>query len=106
MKSLTAALFLAALSTPALPADIPPCALSGSSSVIIAGKPALRLSDVAACPAELIEPIPGIAIDGQPMVHIRSGAADKTDCAATGEPSVIADHEPAQGLGDVRCTRK
>ncbi len=104
MKAIESALLLAVLAAPAWAGDIPPCALSGSPTVMIAGRPALRLADVARCPAALIEPIAGIMIDGQPMVHVRSGAVDETACAARGEASVSADGRPAQGLGDVSCS--
>ena len=83
--------------------DIPACALSGSVSVMIAGKPALRMADVVHCPPELIEIIPGIQIEGQPMVHIRQGIADDTACTTTESGTVSAGKVNAQGLGDVAC---
>ena len=57
---------------------LPACALSGSTTVMIGGKPALRLSDVANCPPDLYEVITSITIEGQPVVQFKSGSAGKT----------------------------
>ncbi|WP_457583885.1 hypothetical protein [Ensifer canadensis] len=85
---------------------IPACALSGSTSVMIGGQPALRLSDVANCPPELYEVVPSIMIEGQPVVHFRSGSGATGDCTAKAEPSVTFEGEAAQRLGDVTCQQK
>ncbi|HEV7310658.1 hypothetical protein [Ensifer sp.] len=87
-------------------APIPSCALSGASSVMIGGQPALRLSDVANCPPELYEVVPSIMIEGQPVVHFRSGSGEKGDCAAKGEATVTFEGEAANRLGDVDCRQK
>ncbi|WP_438753109.1 PAAR domain-containing protein [Pararhizobium sp. O133] len=85
---------------------LPACALSGATSVMIGGQPALRLSDVVNCPPELYEIVPSIFIEGQPIVHFRSGSAAKGDCIAKGESSVMVEGEAAQRTGDVACTEK
>lgn len=85
---------------------IPACALSGSTSVMIGGQPALRLSDVANCPPELYEVVPSIMIEGQPVVHFRSGSGATGDCTAKAEPSVTFEGKAAQRLGDVACQQK
>ncbi|MBW9062570.1 PAAR domain-containing protein [Rhizobium herbae] len=85
---------------------LPSCALSGATSVTIGGQPALRLSDVVNCPPELYEIVPSFSIEGQPVVHFRSGAGAKGDCAAKGDPTVALEGEAAQRLGDVTCTGK
>jgi uncharacterized Zn-binding protein involved in type VI secretion len=89
--------------TAALAQDIPACALSGSMTVMIGGKPALRLSDVANCPPELYETITSIMIDGQPVVHFKTGVAGKTRCAAKANPTVSMEGHDAQTLGDISC---
>ncbi|KSV93336.1 PAAR domain-containing protein [Sinorhizobium sp. GL28] len=113
MKSVIAAIacFWIALPAPSAMAEearapIPSCALSGASSVMIGGQPALRLSDVANCPPELYEVVPSIMIEGQPVVHFRAGAGAKGDCAAKAEPSVTFEGEAAQRVGDVDCRQK
>ncbi len=85
---------------------IPTCALSGATSVMIGGQPALRLSDVAACPPALYEILPSIRIEGQPAVHFKPGASDTTVCGAGAEPSVTLEGKAATRLGDVACTSK
>lgn len=92
------------LPLPALAQERPSCALTGSMSVMIDGKPALRLSDVANCPPDLYEVINSIMIEGQPMVHFRSGISGKTTCAARGDKSVTVEGKEAQTLGDVDCS--
>ncbi|WVT72095.1 hypothetical protein QM996_11155 [Sinorhizobium chiapasense] len=87
-------------------APIPSCALSGASSVMIGGQPALRLSDVANCPAELYEVVPSIMIEGQPVVHFRAGSGATGDCSAKGEATVTFEGEAAQRVGDVDCRQK
>lgn len=82
---------------------LPDCALKGSTSVMIGGRPALRLSDVAHCPTSLYEIVPSVRIEGQPMVHVKPVADGKTTCAAGGDPSVSVEGKPAARLGDVAC---
>jgi uncharacterized Zn-binding protein involved in type VI secretion len=94
------------LSEDAAPSPLAGCAMSGASSVFIGGAPALRLSDVVNCPADLYEIIPGIMIEGQPLVRVRSGTSAKADCATKGETTVTANDQPMQRLGDVSCTAK
>ncbi|WP_455271008.1 hypothetical protein [Rhizobium herbae] len=111
-KAVVAGLLLLGFSAlPVLAEDTPPsplagCAMSGASSVFIGGAPALRLSDVVNCPADLYEIVPGIMIEGQPLVRVRSGSSEKADCAAKGETTVTANNQPTQRLGDVSCTTK
>jgi uncharacterized Zn-binding protein involved in type VI secretion len=97
---------LPALADDAAPSPLAGCALSGASSVFIGGAPALRLSDVVNCPADLYEIVPGIMIEGQPLVRVRSGLSEKADCATKGETTVTANDQPMQRLGDVNCTTK
>ncbi len=85
---------------------LPACALSGATSVMIGGQPALRMSDVVNCPPELYEIVPSIFIEGQPVVHFRSGAGAKGDCSAKSDPSVMLEGEAAQRTGDVVCKSK
>ena len=85
---------------------IPACALSGSMTMMIEGKPALRLSDVANCPPELYVILNSIQIDGQPMVHFKSGTSGDTDCLAKGSNTVSAEDKQASTMGDVRCQTK
>ncbi|MEI2299647.1 hypothetical protein [Ensifer sp. MJa1] len=85
---------------------IPSCALSGATSVMIGGQPALRLSDVANCPPELYEVVPSIMIEGQPVVHFRAGSGAKGDCSAKGEATVTFEGEAAQRVGDVDCRQQ
>lgn len=87
-------------------APIPSCALSGASSVMIGGQPALRLSDVANCPPELYEVVPSIMIEGQPVVHFRAGSGAMGDCSAKSEATVTFEGEAAQRVGDVDCRQK
>lgn len=85
--------------------DIPACALSGSMTMMIGGKPALRLGDVAQCPPELYDVINSVQIDGQPMVHFKAGVAGKVRCAASGNQTVTAEGKQATTLGDVNCSQ-
>lgn len=82
---------------------LPACALSGAASVMIGGRPVLRLSDVATCPPELYEVVPSIRIEGQPAVRFRSGGGITGACSATGDPSVRFEGQAAPRLGDVEC---
>lgn len=99
--AMVACFFATAASAEALP----DCALKGAASVMIGGRPALRLSDVAQCPAALYDIIPSVRIEGQPMVHVKPGAVGETTCAATGDPTVIVEGKPAARLGDLSCRR-
>lgn len=112
LKVIVARLMLIGVSAPPVFADdaasspLAGCALSGASSVFIGGAPALRLSDVVNCPADLYEIVPGIMIEGQPLVRVRSGSSEKADCVTKGETTVTANDQPMQRLGDVNCTTK
>ena len=86
--------------------DLPGCALTGSSTVMIGGKPALRLSDVVNCPPDTYEIISSVKIDGQPMVHFKSGAVGKVRCFSEPNPSVSVENKQASTTGDVSCTKK
>ncbi|MDO9414654.1 hypothetical protein [Pararhizobium sp.] len=88
------------------PSPLAGCALSGATSVFIGGAPALRLADVVNCPAELYEIVPGIMIEGQPLVRVRSGTGEKGNCTTRGDDTVIANGQATQRLGDVACTGK
>lgn len=84
--------------------DLPGCAMTGSSTVMIGGKPALRLSDVADCPPDSYEIIASVKIDGQPMVHFKPVHFGKTRCAVMAEPTVTAENKPVHSLGEVHCS--
>ena len=76
-------------------AALPSCVKTGAVSVFFNGKPALKLADVAACPAGSFEIIPNIVIEGQPMVHL-------TGCA-TGSTNVFAGGKASNTTGDTPC---
>jgi uncharacterized Zn-binding protein involved in type VI secretion len=84
--------------------QIPACALTGSMTMMIGGKPALRLSDVANCPKELYEVISSVQIDGQPMVYFKTGVAGKMRCAARSSATVDVQGKLATSAGDVSCS--
>lgn len=67
---------------------------------MINGRPALRLSDVALCPAGSYAIIPGMIIEGEPMVQVNPGMAE---CATSASPDVIVDGQGANRVGDVAC---
>ena len=95
--------FVLALLAPALPAlaqDMPACAVTGASSVMINGRPALRLSDVAACPPGLFEPIPGVLVEGEPAVRF---VAPVEGCVAAGSSDVTIGGAGAVRAGDAVC---
>ena len=102
------AIVLAVLAVPAQlhAQDVPGCAMTGSKTVMIGGKPALRLSDVVNCPPDTYEIISSITIDGQPMVHFKPVHFGKTRCAVMADPTVTAENKPVQSLGDVHCSVK
>ncbi len=79
---------------------LPACAKSSAATVMFNGKPALKLSDAAACPAGSFQIIPNMMIEGEPMVHFNAGAAG---CTATTSPNVIANNKAANTVGDVAC---
>lgn len=87
-------------------APMPACALSGSTSVMMNGKPALRLSDVVNCPPELYEIVQSVMIEGQPMVQFRSGTGEKGDCTSKPSNDITVEGAATQSLGDVACTTK
>jgi uncharacterized Zn-binding protein involved in type VI secretion len=108
-KNVFASIFMLAYAGSAVADDAPPlpgCALSGATSVMIGGKPALRMSDVVHCPPELYQIVPSIFIEGQPVVHFRSGQGAKGDCTAKGDPSVMLEGKAAQRAGDIACAGK
>jgi uncharacterized Zn-binding protein involved in type VI secretion len=94
MKNCTAFLVLLLWSGLALGQDVPACAVTGSKTVMIGGKPALRLSDVVMCPPDSYEIISSIQIDGQPMVHFKHVQFGKTRCAVMGDATVMAEGKP------------
>lgn len=83
--------------------EMPACAKSGASNVTIGGRPAFRLSDLAACPPELVETSPNVTIGGEPVAFLRSGQAGKDACASAGNPSVTINGKAAQTVGDAAC---
>ena len=103
LRIIMAILPMLGVAAPAAAQDIPACALTGSMTVMIGGRPALRLSDVAQCPPDLYEIISSVQIDGQPMVHFKSGIVGKTRCFSEPNPSVSAESKPATTTGDVAC---
>ena len=98
MKSIIAALLLAV--TPSLAQPFPACARTGAASVFFNGKPALKLADVAACPAGSFEIIPNVMIEGQPMVHFNTGIGG---CVSGASPNVMVDGKAVTSTGDVAC---
>jgi uncharacterized Zn-binding protein involved in type VI secretion len=79
---------------------LPGCAQTGASSVFINGRPMLRLSDVAGCPAGMFETVPGIFVEGEPAVRL---AAPAPDCSAGGSANVLLGGAPAGRAGDAAC---
>ncbi len=97
----TAAILLLILTAfPVVAADFPACAKTGAASVMFNGKPALKLSDVAACPPGTWEIIPNVVIEGEPMVHFNIGVAGSS---ASGSPNVMVDGKQANTAGDIAC---
>ena len=80
---------------------MPPCGLTGSSSVTVEGGRMLRLSDVIGCEGVLYEPIPGLFIEGEPAVRLVPKA--ESGCVATGAASVVVEGEAAHRQGDIHC---
>lgn len=85
---------------PAVAQELPACAVTGASSVMINGRPALRLSDVAACPPGLFEPVPGVFVEGEPAVRF---VAPVEGCVAAGSADVTINGAGAARAGDVVC---
>lgn len=95
--------FVLALLAPALPAatqELPACAVTGASSVMINGRPALRLSDVAACPPGLFETVPGVFVEGEPAVRF---VAPVEGCVAVRSSDVTINGAGAVRAGDAVC---
>lgn len=91
---------------PVLPAaaqELPACAVTGAASVMINGRPALRLSDVATCPPGLFEPVPGVFVEGEPAVRF---VAPAQGCVAAGSANVTIEGTGAARTGDVACPAK
>lgn len=101
---LVSALVIFGIALPALAQDIPNCALTGSMTMMIGGKPALRLADVVNCPADAYEIIKSVEIDGQPMVHLKPITTGKTRCITLENPSVAVANRNANTLGDMACS--
>src|SRR4051812_16722639 len=98
-----ATLVLCGLPLPAHAQDIPSCALTGSMTMTIGGRPALRLSDVVNCPPDAYEIISSVEIDGQPMVHLKPVTTGKTRCITLANPDVTVENKRASALGDLAC---
>ena len=103
MKKSTAVLFMLLIPGLAFGQDIPGCAVTGSKTMMIGGKPALRLSDVVMCPPDSYEIISSIMIDGQPMVRFKPVHFGKTRCAVLGDDTVIAENKVATPQGSLLC---
>lgn len=89
MRNCTAVLLLLSWSGLALGQDVPGCVVTGSKTVTIGGKPALRLADVAMCPPDTYEIIPSLQVDGQPLVHFKPVHFGKTRCAIMAESATV-----------------
>ncbi|MCB1446584.1 MAG: PAAR domain-containing protein [Rhizobiaceae bacterium] len=105
MKKCTAVLFCFLAPALAFGQDIPGCALTGSKTVMIGGKPALRLSDVTMCPPDTYEIISSVRIDGQPMVHFKPVHFGKTRCAVMGDSTTVTAEGKTPGtLSATHCS--
>lgn len=104
MKKSTAVLSFLLVPGLAFSQDIPGCAVTGSKTMMIGGKPALRLSDVVLCPPDSYEIISSIQIDGQPMVHFKPVHFGKTRCAVMGDATVLAENKVATPEGSLHCS--
>jgi uncharacterized Zn-binding protein involved in type VI secretion len=82
---------------------LPGCAQTGAASVFINGRPMLRLSDVAGCPAGMFETVPGFFVEGQPAVRL---AAPAPDCSGGGSADVLLGGVPAGRTGDAACSAR
>jgi len=104
MKRSTAVLFLLLFPSLAFGQEVPGCAVTGSKTMMIGGKPALRLSDVVMCPPDSYEIISSIMIDGQPMVRFKPIHFGKTRCAVIGDDTIVAEAKPATPQGSLHCS--
>ena len=104
MKRRTAVLFALLYPCLAFGQDLPGCAATGSKTVMLGGKPALRLSDVTMCPPDIYEIIASVTIDGQPMVRFKPVHFGKTRCAVMGESTVIAEGKAVTPQGSIHCS--
>ncbi|MGV3551935.1 PAAR domain-containing protein [Rhizobium sp.] len=104
MRKSTAVLLLLLSPCLAYGQDLPGCVVTGSKTVTIGGKPALRLSDVAMCPPDTYEILASIRIDGQPMVRFKPVHFGKTRCAVMGDNTVMAESKPATPMGSMHCS--
>lgn len=95
-------IIIAALpSLSSLAADsLPPCARTGAKSVFFNGLPALKQSDMASCPAGSYDLVPGVTIEGEPMVTVNPGVAN---CFATASANIIVNGKGVNRAGDVAC---
>ncbi len=83
--------------------ELPACASSGSANVMIAGRPAFRLSDLAGCPPELVEISPNVFVNGEPAAFLKTGKSGDDICASAGSANVQINGKGAQAVGDGRC---
>lgn len=104
MKKSTAVLLMLLSPCLAFGQDLPGCVVTGSKTVMIGGKPALRLSDVVMCPPDTYDIISSIQIDGQPMVHFKPVHFGKTRCAVMGDDTVVAENKAATPQGSIHCS--
>lgn len=104
MKRSTAVLLFLLVPGIAFSQDVPGCAVTGSKTMMIGGKPALRLSDVVMCPPDSYEIISSVMIDGQPMVHFKPVHFGKTRCAVMGDDTVMAENKVASVQGSIHCS--
>jgi uncharacterized Zn-binding protein involved in type VI secretion len=104
MNKRTAALLMLLSPSLALGQDLPGCVVTGSKTVMIGGKPALRLSDVVMCPPDTYDILSSIQIDGQPMVRFKPVHFGKTRCAVMGDDTVMAEAKPVTPHGSVHCS--
>ena len=104
MRRSTAVLLLLLSPSLAYSQGLPGCVVTGSKTVMIGGKPALRLSDVVMCPPDTYEVISSIQIEGQPMVRFKPVHFGKTRCAVMGDDTVLAENKPATPQGSIHCS--
>lgn len=88
------------LPIPAFATGLPACARSGSVSVMINGLPALRLSDVSLCPMDSYSVIPGIVVEGEPMVQFSPAGSG---CSHGASQDVIVEGKAVPRAGDIAC---
>lgn len=97
------ALMLAAAPFAASGDEMPPCALSGSPTVKIDGRPALRLSDVANCPPDSYDILSTLRIDGEPAVSFKRLPSADAGCTTDQGVTVTAEGKSMARLGDRAC---